>query len=94
MNDNYSHISEVLHVPGLSTNLLSVNSIVNKGTIVLFTKDCCILYDSDDFEARENVLAKAYPENGIYCLNTKASLTQFANIASKDEINTKEKILH
>jgi hypothetical protein len=47
MNDNYSHISEVLHVPGLSTNLLSVNSIVNMGTIVLFARDCCILSDSE-----------------------------------------------
>jgi hypothetical protein len=86
MNDNYSHISEVLHVPRLSTNLLSVNSIVNKGTIVLFTKDGCILYDS---EVKGKVLAKSYPESGIYCLNTKANSTQFAKIATKDKINTK-----
>ncbi|XP_023707074.1 probable serine/threonine-protein kinase fhkA [Cryptotermes secundus] len=36
------------------------------------------------------VLATAYPENVIYCLNTKANLTQYANTATKDKINTKE----
>jgi hypothetical protein len=66
--------------------LLSVNSIVNKGTIVLLTKDCCTLYD-----LKGKVLAKSYPKNRIYCLNTKANLSQFANIATKDKINTKDK---
>ncbi|PNF41078.1 hypothetical protein B7P43_G06228 [Cryptotermes secundus] len=66
VNDNFSHISDALHVPKLSTNLLSVNSIVNKDMIVLFTKDCCNLYDSDSFEVTGKVLAKAYPKNGIY----------------------------
>jgi hypothetical protein len=50
-----------------------------------------IVYDSDDFEIKGKVLAKSYPENGIYYLNTKTNLTQFANIATKDKINTKEK---
>jgi hypothetical protein len=83
VHDNFSHISHVLHVPKLSTNLLSVNSIVNKSMIVLFTKDHCNLYDSDEYKVTGKVLAKAYTYNGIYCLDTKANLTQSASIATK-----------
>jgi hypothetical protein len=42
-----------------------MNSIVNKGMIIFFTKDYCNLYDSDDFEVTGKVLAKASPTMGF-----------------------------
>lgn len=63
---NTTTISEVIFVPGLSTNLLSVSKLTAKGLRVHFNeKGCSIRYG-------ETVIASATKKNGVYQLNTNS----------------------
>ncbi|XP_061704185.1 uncharacterized protein LOC133515631 [Cydia pomonella] len=56
-------ISDVVYVPGLSTNLISVGKIVDKGLEVHFKKQKCDIYCGKD------VIASATKVNGVYELD-------------------------
>lgn len=57
-------ISDAYYVPNLSTNLLSVSAMTNKGYIVTFDSHSCTIYDDDE------VLATGTQVNGVYQLDT------------------------
>lgn len=59
-------ISNVMHVPNLSVNLLSVSEVVKKGYVFLFDADGCKIYDEDDFAAQREVKMRRSEINGIY----------------------------
>lgn len=64
-------VSNVLHVPGLATSLLSVNRLVEKGTAVLFDSYGCRMYDAKTMKIRGVIQATGTKENGIYSLDVK-----------------------
>lgn len=59
-------INEVLHVPGLATNLLSVSRIVSKGFTVVFDVTGCQILDSDG-----KLFATGQHVNNMFKLNAK-----------------------
>lgn len=73
--DEPIEIKNVLHVPGLAANLLSVSKIVENGNIVSFDKNGCTIKNSD-----EKVLLKCKSTCGVYkveprnlCMLTKVA---------------------
>lgn len=66
VDDNNIVANNVLHVPTLSVNLLSVSKIVEHGNTVLFTRDGCIIKNQNGA-----VIAKCKAENGVYKLKAK-----------------------
>lgn len=70
-------ISEVIFVPGLSTNLLSVSKLTAKGLRVHFDeKECSICYG-------ETVVASAKKIHGVYQLNTSIETSDGSVPAAK-----------
>lgn len=60
-------VKDVLCVPNLSTNLLSVSQLIQNGNKVCFEKDVCYIRN------RQNILiGKANLVNGVYRLNIKS----------------------
>lgn len=64
-HENEIEIADVLHVPNLAVNLLSVHKIVSKGNMITFDKNCCIIYDEN-----KQQIAKCTAQNGVYKLKT------------------------
>lgn len=54
-------VGNVLHVPDLSANLLSVFYIVSKGNSVLFDANGCTIKNIEN-----EIIAQCQPENGVY----------------------------
>lgn len=54
-------VSNILHVPGLSANLLSVSHIASNGNSVLFDADGCTISNK-----KNEIVAKCKSENGVY----------------------------
>lgn len=65
INNNKIDVKNVLHVPGLSVNLLSVSKIVEHGNTVTFdrNKGCTISNSNNE------IIANCKPNNGIYKFN-------------------------
>lgn len=68
INGETVSVNEVLCVPKLSANLLSVAQLVRNGNKVVFDKDGCSIYNSDG-----NVIVKVMPKGGVYKLSTDSS---------------------
>ncbi|BES98092.1 Hydra magnipapillata [Nesidiocoris tenuis] len=66
-NPNISLISDVVFVPGLCANLLSVGALTNKGFTVRFESDMCIISEG------EIVVATGTNRHGIYSLDLRES---------------------
>ena len=64
-------IEQVLHVPGISTNLLSVSKVVQKNLVLVFTKEGCSFYHMNDFQVSGEVRATASLINGLFVLDQK-----------------------
>lgn len=47
LGDGNVNVSNILHVPDLAVNLLSVSQIVKNGNTVVFDPDGCAIYNSD-----------------------------------------------
>jgi hypothetical protein len=58
------NLNNVLHVPDLSSNLLSVSQITDKGYTVVFTKDHCKVFDDIKFTGNQVLIASK--DNGLY----------------------------
>lgn len=54
-------IQDILHVPGLAVNLLSINKIAEKGNTITFNKDGCTVKN-----AKQDIIISCKPENGVY----------------------------
>lgn len=70
--DTYD-ILNVLHVPSLNTNLLSVNQIVSKGLIVVFQQNKCQILNRDGFHIKGDVMLEGYNEGGLFKLRSTDS---------------------
>lgn len=74
-------IEEVLYVPGLDANLLSVNKIIEKGNRVEFIRTGCRIWNQ-----RKEIMAVASSKGGIYRMEARRE-TAYATTAS---ISTKD----
>lgn len=54
-------IKDVLCVPGLKHNLLSIGKIADANMFVTFHKHGCLIYDKDD-----QIVARGLRDNGLY----------------------------
>lgn len=70
-------MNEVIYVLNLSTNLLSVSTMVKRNLIVTFTVKGCQIYDKSDCRIRGSIKATAR-EEGVYKLDR---MTEKANVA-------------
>lgn len=59
-------VSEVLCIPNLTTNLLSVSQLIRNGNSVAFKEDTCCIYNQ-----QKELVGVAELEEGVYRLNTK-----------------------
>lgn len=72
------NITNVLYVPKLSHNLLSVSCLTQKGFIVLFNDQGCFIHDKSS-ENSGNPIVCAFKDNGLYrvkfgvCLSSRYS---------------------
>jgi len=77
--DNCS-LKEVLYVPKLTTNLLSVNSITRNGGKVIFTDDQIII------KVKNKVIIKREKmSNGLFQVKLKPDLNQKSYLTEKTE---------
>lgn len=58
---NQINVFDVMHVPNLTVNLLSVCKMVGKGNTIIFDRSGCSIYNRDDEK-----IAFVKPENGVY----------------------------
>jgi hypothetical protein len=62
-------VSDVIYVPQLSTNLLSVSRMVEKGLVVTFSTGECKIYHQNDYSIHGDAKATATNVGGIYKLD-------------------------
>jgi hypothetical protein len=84
-NKSEIKIDDVLYVPNLAANLLSVNKIVKKGNSVVFDKNGCTIMNGEN-----DIVACCKPENGVYKLNGKC----FATVRQEDAFLWHRKLGH
>lgn len=72
-------MSDVLHVPELSANLLSVNKIVQKGNSCF--KNGCFIYNSS-----EVLIARCVPENGVYKIKNETARCMISKAEESSKI--------
>ncbi|XP_031358252.1 uncharacterized protein LOC116181936 [Photinus pyralis] len=79
-------ISEIVYVPELRANLLSVSKMVEKGHAVVFNEDKCVIYDNEKFHVKGEVVATATMNGGLYELDVleQQSLLTVANPNSEE----------
>lgn len=82
IGEKYVQVTDVLHVPNLSANLLSVYKIVCQGNTVVFDANGCHIYNSDGKE-----MATCKPENGTYKIRAKPRLGN-CMVAKSNESNS------
>ncbi|GBP23617.1 Retrovirus-related Pol polyprotein from transposon TNT 1-94 [Eumeta japonica] len=77
-NKSLCQIEEVMCVPSLTTNLLSVSQLINKGNKVSFRES-----GFDIYNRMENLVATGTLVNGVYKLNTPVHLSAAAVVSNE-----------
>nr|CAI5870545.1 unnamed protein product [Callosobruchus analis] len=62
-------ITNVMYVPSLSTNLVSVSRVTKKGYCVVFDEMSCKVYNKNNFDVKGNLEATGMQKDGLYSLN-------------------------
>lgn len=75
-------IKDVLHVPDLAVNLLSISEITGKDKRVVFQEDKCHVYNKND-----DILATARLIDGMYVLNQEKEESLVYASGKKDNFN-------
>ncbi|KAG5899194.1 hypothetical protein JTB14_026947 [Gonioctena quinquepunctata] len=81
-NGHKKTISDVIFVPNLSANSLSVSTICKKGYIVAFDDAGCKMYDSEDCHIEGEAAVTATNVNGIYRLDIQEDFVNLATSTS------------
>ena len=84
VSNNHIDIHDVLYVPQLAANLLSVSKIASKGNTVIFNSNGCTIRNP-----RDEIIAYASAENGAYklCTNNETAYVTKAKITDLNEWN-------
>jgi len=67
-------VSNVLHVPGLSANLVSVASTVKSGKCVFLYRGGCKIFEEEGCVVTGEVIGSGSEAGGIYQLHTESKL--------------------
>ena len=62
-------ISDIVHVPNLHSNLISVKKATEKDFVIVFDKNGCNFYNSTDFSCTGNVVLHGSVHGGLYTLD-------------------------
>lgn len=81
-------IKDVMYVPELTANLLSVSTLTERGYCVVFDNNRCTLYDSEQFHVKGDVVTTASKTSGMYRLDTVNTKVQ--NCALTTSMNMHE----
>lgn len=79
-------VNDVMYVPGLSTNLLSISKITNKNKIVIFTNKGCEIYNTSDCEIAGTPILKGDIDGGIYKLEFTSQENVFTSTAASGDL--------
>lgn len=79
ISDSVNKISDVLYIPGLATNLLSVSNLVKKGFDVLFTSKGASIIQSGGCQVTGSVIATGSNHKGIYRLDLSSSQALYSS---------------
>lgn len=80
-NDQFDiRVKNVLYIPNLTTNLLSVSQLIANGNTVSFEKNCCNIRDKHN-----KLIGVASLKNGVYKLNTVKSVGLAASAVNTSE---------
>lgn len=74
LKDKTIELNDVLHIPNMSANLLSVYKIVSKGNIVVFDANGCRILDGN-----KRLIYSCKPQNGVYKLISHTEKCMLAN---------------
>jgi len=87
----HTTITQVLHVPKMKNNLISVSKLISKGFKVEFDKDGCKVND-----ARRVVVAQARKDKNLYFLNVKVrkDMAHIANSLEESAMLWHERLGH
>ncbi|XP_018400321.1 PREDICTED: uncharacterized protein LOC108777839 [Cyphomyrmex costatus] len=85
-------VSNPMYVPQLSTNLLSVNKITEKGLTVVFDSESCKVYDTTKCTLNGKPEISAAKIGGLYRLDQERSAVQVATL-STEKLAKKEAIM-
>jgi hypothetical protein len=86
VNDKINCISNVLHEPNLSTNLLSASGLVAKGFVIVFNSTGCQLFRDDDYAASGMVVATASNYQGLY----KLDMEQQSHVVTATQLSSQD----
>ena len=82
-------LHEVLYVPKLTYNLLSVSKMTDAGKHITFCDDKCLIYNE-----KEKLVAVATESGSLYYLNCRQSTHEQINAIWKQQLGSKESIWH
>ena len=82
-------LHEVLYVPKLTYNLLSVSKMTDAGKHITFSDDKCFIYNE-----KEKLVAVATESGSLYYLNCRQSTHEQINAIWKQQLGSKESIWH
>lgn len=74
LKDETIEMNDVLHIPNMSANLLSVYKVVCKGNTVLFNEDGCKIFNKN-----KKLIYSCKPQNGVYKLTSDIEKCMLAN---------------
>lgn len=72
-------VQDVLYVPNLAANLLSVSKIVSKGYLIPFEREKCTIRD-----VKKTITAKDYLQDGVYRLSTPEKKALSTRVTEKN----------
>ncbi|KAH9641407.1 hypothetical protein HF086_011436 [Spodoptera exigua] len=75
--NNVNTINDVMYVPNLQINLLSVKTAVEKGFTIMFDKSGCNLFNSKTFSFTGDAVLHGSPCGGLYTLDCAVNIPQF-----------------
>lgn len=71
-------VKNVMYVPGLTANLLSVSTLVDRDFIVVFSENGCEIYDRSDCHVKGKVLYSCENVKGVYKFKADTNQTLFS----------------
>lgn len=87
-------VTDVVYVPNLSLNLLSVSQMVNKGLAVVFSKDGCDIYKQENCTVSGHPVAHATNVDGLYKLDTDPKNKMSSNFVGQSKDSNTEELWH
>jgi len=78
-------VKDVLYVPGISANLLSVSKIAKKGYSLIFNSQGCKIV-TGKISINGEIIAQAVEENDMYCLRQPVQSIHYVGSKDKAEV--------